>query len=58
MAPPPPPAFQDLGALVLDDDALDLQQQIVLRAGSNRTIEENHRGWMFWPAFLISAACP
>jgi len=40
MAAPPPPPFQDLRALVLGDDTLDLEQQVVLRAGSDRAIEK------------------
>jgi hypothetical protein len=41
MAPPPSSPLQDLGALVLSKDALDLEQEVVLRAGANGPVEED-----------------
>jgi hypothetical protein len=38
---PAPRPLQDLGALVLGDDALDLQQQIVLRPLAQRAVQEH-----------------
>ena len=44
MAAPAPAAFQDLGALVLGDNALDLEQQVVLGGAADRVVEEDHVG--------------
>ena len=41
MASPTPAAFQNAGALILGDHALNLQQQIVLGRTANRSIEED-----------------
>src|SRR5215212_5540794 len=40
MTPSPSSPLQDLGALVLGNDALDLEQEVVLRAGANGPVEE------------------
>src|SRR3712207_5972272 len=40
MAPSPPTPLQDLGALVFGDDALDLEQEVVLRAGADGAVQE------------------
>jgi hypothetical protein len=40
MAPSPSSPLQDLGALVLGNDALDLEQEVVLRAGANGPVED------------------
>jgi hypothetical protein len=40
MAPSPSSPLQDLGALVLGNDALDLEQEVVLGAGANGPVEE------------------
>ncbi|HEX2479178.1 MAG TPA: hypothetical protein VHK45_07840 [Geminicoccaceae bacterium] len=42
MAPSSPAPLQDLGALVFGDDALDLEQQVVFRAGADRAVEEGN----------------
>ena len=44
MAAPAPAPLQDLGPLVLGDDALDLKQQVVLRGAADRVVEEDHVG--------------
>src|SRR4051812_14442250 len=41
MAAPAPTAFQNLGALVLGDHPLDLQQQVVLGRAGDRAVEED-----------------
>src|SRR5215204_2414594 len=40
MAPSPSSPLQDLGTLVLSNDPLDLEQEVVLRAGANGPVEE------------------
>ena len=40
MAPSPSAPLQDLGALVFGNDALDLEQEVVLRAGADGPVEE------------------
>ena len=40
MAPSPSSPLQDLGTFVLSNDALDLEQEVVFRAGANRAVEE------------------
>ena len=44
MAPPAPAPLQDLGALVLGDHPLDLEQEVVLGAGTDRSVDEHHLG--------------
>lgn len=39
-----PAAFQDLGAFVLGDHALDLKQEIVLWSAADRSVGEDHVG--------------
>ena len=41
MAPSSPAPLQDLGALVFGNHALDLKQQVVLRAGADGTVQED-----------------
>src|SRR3954447_15961642 len=40
MAPAPSSPLQDLGTLVLSNDPLDLEQEVVLRAGADGAVEE------------------
>jgi hypothetical protein len=44
MPPSAPAALQDLGALVLGDHALDLEQEVVLGAGADGAVREDDLG--------------
>jgi len=42
MAAPAPAALEDLGALILGDHTLDLQEQVILGTAANGAVEEHH----------------
>jgi hypothetical protein len=44
MAAPTPAAFQDLGAFVFSNHALELQKQIILRGDADRPVQEHDFG--------------